>query len=105
MTRKEKFTPAPWVYEEGFILAKDYQGGTEFSIAKMDNDPHCDVEANAALIVRAVNRDQLFGELLEASKAMLCDIKKHAEELPPIPAVCELWARLDEVVAKAEASQ
>jgi hypothetical protein len=41
-------------------------------------------------------------DLLTASKAVLEDLKKNAYQIPPIPAVCELWAQLAEAVAKAE---
>lgn len=41
-------------------------------------------------------------ELLEALKVILDDLKKQQNELPAIPAVCELWAQGAAAIAKAE---
>ena len=65
----DKSTPTPWNYIRGDSLLSVKANGEE--IASVGNAPYWERftsthEANAALIVRAVNRDHLFGELVEA---------------------------------------
>ena len=86
MSAIDKATPRPWAVEDAKAasLIRDSQG---FMIASTHDDarigggPNRETRlANAALIVRAVNRDHLFDEMVDA----LEEIAREAPEAEPI---------------------
>jgi len=58
----------PWKYDSGLVLGTEANGGCSFDIFDAAHWPGSDEEGEAigTLMVRAVNRDHLFDELLLA---------------------------------------
>jgi hypothetical protein len=76
-TNQIEHTPTPWVVAYGMIYQQIGNGAVGPGIAKMDRDEEMTMpterDANAELIVRAVNSHEALVSALDDCMAFLCD--------------------------------
>lgn len=94
MNNKTKATARPWSAEGNFISVDEGQlvqmlGNGVFSTET--------IEANKELIVKAVNRDHLFDELVKACRFALSDDNNGLKNLMPLVKIT-----LEQVLAKCK---
>lgn len=76
----DKSTPTPWrpiSYSSvvgASVVAQPDPKENSVTVAMIPGPDRATAESNAALIVHAVNRDHLFGELVEALEGMLGEL-------------------------------
>lgn len=71
MSENTKHTPAPWTLENNQIFGTCNDKPTAFPVAICQGGTRDEADANAALIVRAVNS---HADLLAALQAFVCDM-------------------------------